>query len=377
MLTAAATLLVLLTMYYSWFLLRARAGLNRLKRGDAPALTPPSSVSVVIAARNEADTIATCLQTVVGQHYPPELLEIIVVDDHSSDGTAQIVREIGTQHKDVRLLSLASQSDSTDSGKPAAIAKGVESARGEIIFTTDADCSVPPEWVATTVQYFSSDVALVAGPVRIPPGSTFLSGLDHLELLGLVTMAAGLIGAGRPIIANGANLAYRKSAFQAALGFGTNRAWCDDETIMQRIHKRRSGKIVFATDRAATVTTAASTSYGSFWKQRLRWSSKGGHYEDTSLLLSLVVLYFYFLFLLAMTIAAFSSFAAAVVVIVSFIAKIVTDAMTLLRGRRVLGGRVSPLVFLIAEIFHVPYIVITAALGQFVSFSWKGRTVNT
>jgi cellulose synthase/poly-beta-1,6-N-acetylglucosamine synthase-like glycosyltransferase len=376
MLTVAATLLILLTVYYSWFLLRARAGLNALKKWEHHA-SPNSLVSVVIAARNEEGTIADCLKAVLGQHYPRENLEIIVVDDHSSDRTADIANAIAQQHEKVHLVSLQASPDKNVSGKPEAIAKGVEAARGEIIFTTDADCSVPPDWIATIVRYFAPDVALVAGPVQVPPGRKFLAQLDHLELLGLVTMAAGLIGAGRPIIANGANLAYRKIAFREALGFGHEQAWCDDETIMQRIHRRRLGRIVFAPEQAATVTTVPSTLFVSFWKQRLRWSSKGGHYEETSLLLSLVLLYFYFLFLLTMAVVTIFHSSVLPWVAASLVVKVITDLVTLQRGRRILSGRISPIVFLIAEIFHVPYIVVTAALGQFVSFSWKGRTVNS
>src|SRR3546814_8605847 len=48
-------------------------------------------VSVLIAARNEEQSIGRSLDAVLAQRYPAELLEVIVIDDHSTDRTAEIV----------------------------------------------------------------------------------------------------------------------------------------------------------------------------------------------------------------------------------------------------------------------------------------------
>ncbi|HTP13144.1 MAG TPA: glycosyltransferase [Bacteroidota bacterium] len=374
MLTTAIVLLLVLTAYYSWFLLRARAGLRNLEPGDERIL-PTALVSVVIAARNEEHTIGTCIQSVVRQSYPHENFEVIVVDDHSSDRTAEIVSNIAAAYDNVHLVALSSGTTS-EGGKPEAIARGVGAARGEIILTTDADCTVSPEWIASIVRYFRPDVAFVAGPVRISPETNLLSRLDSLEVFGLLTMAAGLIGAHHPIIANGANLAYRKSAFQSVGGYGDGRTWCDDETIMHRIHARQLGRIVFAHGVGTEAITAPSSTLGSFLRQRLRWSTSGGRYDDTSILLSLVVLYAYFLVFSVLVLATAFVPALASWLVLSFIIKVITDVVTLGAGRKVLHGTVAWSIVAFAEILHVPYVLVTAALGQFVSFSWKGRTLN-
>ncbi|MDW7681715.1 MAG: glycosyltransferase, partial [bacterium] len=49
------------------------------------------SVSVVVAARNDQQTIGTLLSDLVQQTYPRELHEIIIVNDGSTDNTGQIV----------------------------------------------------------------------------------------------------------------------------------------------------------------------------------------------------------------------------------------------------------------------------------------------
>ncbi len=373
--TATVALLILLTVYYAYFLLRAESGLARLPNAEPPA-TPTSFVSVVVAARNEERTVAECLHSILGQHPSSRNLEIVFVDDHSTDRTLEIARHIARTESRIRVVELSAVNPSNAGGKPAAIAAGVAAAKGEIILTTDADCLVPSEWIARTLPYFVPGVSLVAGAVRIGTDRGLLSQFDRLELLGLMTMGAGLIGAHHPIICNGANLAYRKNAFQTVQGYGVNGSWCDDETIMHRIHDRKIGSIVFNPDPDAIVTTASVGSVAAFWKQRLRWSSKGGHYESTAILLELVLLYFYFLLFLAALVGGIFSPSILKWVLVSFAAKVVVDAWTLSAGARFLRQRYSALAFVIAEIFHVPYIVVTAAFGQFTSLTWKGRTVN-
>ncbi len=375
MATVAVTLLFLFTWYYAWFLLRARSGLARLAHA-APDTNPSPFVSVVIAARNEERSIEQCLLSVVNQDYPADRFEVIVVDDHSVDGTVPLVEHLAEQYRSLRLVRLSSHENAGRRGKPAAISAGIDTARGEIIFTTDADCVVPHRWISTVHRYFRPDVVFAAGPVRIAPEDSILAQLDKLEVLGLITMAAGLIGSSRPIICNGANLAYRKSAFLAARGFGENAAWCDDETIMHRIHERKLGAIAFVPEEDATVGTMPASTFSSFWRQRLRWSAKGGHYEDTGVLLSLVLLYCYFLFFLTAVIVSITNVTFLPWVLGSLLVKLTVDLSTLTRGATLFRDRIAIVPFLVAELFHVPYIVITAALGQFASFTWKGRTVN-
>ena len=50
-------------------------------------------VSVVVAARNEAESIGSCIQALLHQTYPQASYEVIVVDDGSNDDTLKIARE--------------------------------------------------------------------------------------------------------------------------------------------------------------------------------------------------------------------------------------------------------------------------------------------
>src|SRR5215813_1862968 len=68
------------------------------RRQRAPARTERlPKVSIVIAARNEAEKIAAKLRDCQALDYPRELLEIIVVCDHCTDRTDSVVEELAAE----------------------------------------------------------------------------------------------------------------------------------------------------------------------------------------------------------------------------------------------------------------------------------------
>jgi glycosyltransferase involved in cell wall biosynthesis len=52
------------------------------------------TVSVVIAARNEAKNLQELLLCLLNQDYPKELFEVILADDDSEDDTEQVAKNI-------------------------------------------------------------------------------------------------------------------------------------------------------------------------------------------------------------------------------------------------------------------------------------------
>ena len=367
-------LLTIFTIHYIYFIMHIRLGLRSLQ--TAPSVSIQPVVSVIIAARNEEESIMQCLQSLVQQTYPTNKYEIIIVDDGSTDTTASIVRYFSERYSNVHLLSLPIGLDHRAGCKPLAIAKGIAQAAGEIIITTDADCIAPPRWIEIMANHFENNVVFVAGPVAEQDSPNFFSKLEQLEFLGLITTGAGLIGSGRPIICNGANIAYRKNAFISVGGFGENIGSNDDESLMNRMVQRNIGRIVFAPESDAVIVTQSSNTIKSFFQQRIRWANKRGHYEDKSILLTLIGLYLFFLSLALATLLIPLGHRLLLPVILIFTVKVLVDYFALHSGARLFLQRVSIFHFLIAELLHVPYIVIAAAIGQIGSMQWKGRTIR-
>jgi cellulose synthase/poly-beta-1,6-N-acetylglucosamine synthase-like glycosyltransferase len=366
--------LSLSSIYYVYFITRVRVGLLSLRFAQPKKIA--RNISVVVAARNEEKDIEKCLQSLLKQTYPANSYEIIIVDDGSTDKTASIVKSFSERFANIHLLSLMFDPEQKIGRKPIALAKGIAQANGEIILTTDADCIVPPQWIEIMVNHFEEGVVFVAGPVAERDSNTFFAKMEQLEFLGLITTAAGLIGSGRPIICNGANLAYRKDAFTAIDGFNEKSNSNDDESLMNKMVHRKIGRVVFSPEADAVVTTSSSNTITTFFRQRIRWANKRGHYEDKSILFTLVGLYIFFASMLLTMVLLFREPQLIQPLTVVFGGKILVDYFTLRSGARLFRQRILIFHFLIAEFLHVPYIVIAAAIGQIASMRWKGRTIR-
>ncbi|HCA78288.1 MAG TPA: hypothetical protein DEP53_00995 [Bacteroidetes bacterium] len=365
--------LALAFCYYSWFLWTVKRG---LRFAVQPRANQTPVVSIVVAARDEEANIQSCLNALAKQDYDVPRYEIIIVDDHSSDHTRSLVQGYAEKHADPEIKVISLDIQAGEHGKPAAISRGVEAARGEIILCTDADCVVPTRWVHSMAGCFDPAVAFVAGPVREREAGNLFMKLQSLEFLGLLTTAAGLIGSGTPIICNGANIAFRKSAFDKIQGYGRMKSSCDDETLMQRIITNRIGRVVFNADVQAMVATNTPGSFREFLNQRTRWAAKRGRYDDPFILLRLIGLYLFFLGLLLSAIASIMLPALRSAVVAILILKALAEFVVLNSGAQLLHSRLRLSYFLIAEVFHVPYIAIAAFIGQIKSIRWKGRILD-
>ena len=79
-----ASIISLLTISYIIIIRNYMRHWDALRNDDiSPDFVAQTPVSLLIAARNEAENIGNLLTALQAQTYPPELLEIIVIDDNS------------------------------------------------------------------------------------------------------------------------------------------------------------------------------------------------------------------------------------------------------------------------------------------------------
>jgi 4,4'-diaponeurosporenoate glycosyltransferase len=123
--------------------------LNRREsvRGERDLLRAAvAEMSVVIPARNEAETLPNLLGSLSSQGMPPR--EIIVVDDQSEDATAAIASRYG-----VRVIEAGARPKEW-LGKPWASAVGAAEANGRLLLFLDADVRLRPEALETLARAF-------------------------------------------------------------------------------------------------------------------------------------------------------------------------------------------------------------------------------
>ncbi len=123
--------------------------------------TSVPSVSIVVPAYNEEQTIRSCITAALAQTVPA--YEVIVVDNRSTDRTAEIVAELQASNPDAPLRLLR-QFD--EQGLVPTRNLGLDSATGDVLGRIDADSVLEPTWVAEVQKAFLDDtVAAATGPV--------------------------------------------------------------------------------------------------------------------------------------------------------------------------------------------------------------------
>ena len=237
-------------------------------------------VSVIVPARNEESSLPTLLNSLEQQIYPGKL-EFIIIDDRSDDGTSSIIREASRRDSRYRYLRLDLPNDHF-SPKVNAVNAGIQSAKGEIIITTDADCIVPPYWVRTMVRHFRSDVCMVVGLVEPSRAQTILTWHEYFETIdwfSLMLAMRSLLRLGLPLASTANNQAYRRESFEKIGGFsGFGKSPSGDEDLLtQKLAKLPGMKIVIADDQACRVFTQPMPSFKSLLRQRIRWVSRYHH----------------------------------------------------------------------------------------------------
>ena len=342
-------------------------------------LIPDSSLifSVLIAARNEAENLPQLLRDLAAQTLPAARFEVLIADDHSTDATAALVaaaaEETGIA---VRLIGLSK----TQTGKKAALQAALQAARAPWLVCTDADCRLGPGWLAAYGALLAQrpQANFISGPVLLTGPNTFFTTLMGLEFAGLVGVGAACLARQQPTMCNGANLAYRRAAFEAVGGYVDNAhlASGDDEFLLHKIHAAFPGTTHFLADSAAIARTAAPRTLRALLRQRVRWASKWRHYHRAApRRLALLVL--------GANVALAAGAPAAIFcpslrlwVAAAWVLKLGADAWFLGPVLRFFGQRKWLWGLLPLQLLYAPYALAVGAAGWRGGYEWKGRAVR-
>jgi cellulose synthase/poly-beta-1,6-N-acetylglucosamine synthase-like glycosyltransferase len=369
--------LIILTILYALLLVAYRYWFYKLKIfRPSNEVTENINFTIVIPARNEADNIKACVDSILAQDYPFDSYEIIVVDDFSEDDTAAIVKSIGLIYPNVHLLSLADyyKPEEMNSFKKKAIEKAVSHAKGDWIVTTDADCIIPKHWLQLYNAYIQKyQPVFVAAPVMFIKERGILNEFQLLDFLALQGITAAAVGAGKHSMSNGANLAFEKSAFIAVGGYqGVDQiASGDDMFLMHKMKVTLSNRIGYLFHPGAIVLTKAISNWKQFMMQRIRWSSKARYYDDNSIFWVLLLVYLFNLSLLIALLAG-----AYYTLLISIACKITIELCFLTPVSRFYKMSPELLYFPLFQPLHIIYTLMAGFFGQVKTYTWKGRRVK-
>jgi poly-beta-1,6-N-acetyl-D-glucosamine synthase len=292
----------LLTLVYYPLALMAE-----LRRRPEPVFQEnPPLISIVIPAYNEEKVIAHCIDSILKSGYPR--IELILVDDGSRDNTYAIMQQyelaqtgagqnpsgnfnnytfINQKNHPVFIKAI----QQPNSGKAAALNRGVRAAHGELLFFVDADGMFTRRTIPEMLKQFTSPrVGGVCGndtPVNLDRLQTRLICLQTHVSTSFVRRALAEINC--LLIISGNIGVFRRTALEATVSppktnvtSTPGETWPEDLPgpfvegflgedleLTWRIH--RAGYRVGFAPRAIVFAEAPSTIKG-LWRQRVRWA---------------------------------------------------------------------------------------------------------
>jgi dolichol-phosphate mannosyltransferase len=250
-------------------LLLSRLWPGRTRRPPvAPGGAVPAdvTVSVVVAARNEAARVGPCLHGLAAQG--PLVCEILVVDGGSTDGTADLVLAASARDRRVRLLREPPLPPGWV-GKVWALQHGLEEARGDWVLGIDADTAPQPGLAAGALS-----AALREGydAVSFAPRFHITSMAERWLQPALLTTLVYRFGATgtdadpQRVMANGQCFLARREVLVAGGGYRAARAsFCDDVTLAR--HLAHNGRRVAFLDGSRLYDVRSYSSAREAWRE--------------------------------------------------------------------------------------------------------------
>ncbi len=358
-------------------------------RFSIAAFHPTTKISIIIPARNEAENIKNCLDSIVNQSYPKHLFEILVVNDHSTDNTAAIILSYASQN--VKLISLKDfvSPVQINSYKKKAIEIAIQQSTGDLIITTDADCFVPQNWLQTIAAFYEErKPEFIVMPVAIDCSFSFIEMFQAVDFMTLQGITGASVYKKFHSMCNGANLAYTKKAFNKVNGFtGIDTiASGDDMLLMHKIYKQYPDGIAYLKSKEVIVHTAPVKTIAEFFNQRIRWASKADKYNDRRIFAVLLLVYLFNCLLLVLPFLSLinnvqysifntqsSTFG---VWLLLLLLKTITELFFILPVAKFFNKQSLLWLFPLMQPLHIIYTVIAGWLGKFGNYKWKDRSVK-
>lgn len=274
---------ICITLIYLALIATFIYGFEKVETFSLKDVKSKTKFSVIVPFRNEENHLPALLESVSKLNYPKDLYEIIFVDDESEDGSYQVLDSSRLQRNTPTDISILNNIRKSNSAKKDAISLAIKKAKYDWIVTTDADCILPKFWLDSFDEFVqTSNADFIAAPVTYSSMQTFLNRFQLLDILSLQGSTIGAFGIHKPILCNGANLAYKKELFISVNGFQGNETIGsgDDIFMLEKAVQQNPQSVRYLKCENAIVTTSAQPNFDALISQRVRWAAKTGSYKN-------------------------------------------------------------------------------------------------
>lgn len=333
--------------------------------------------SILIAFRNEEESLPILLKSIKEMDYLPQNFEVIFCDDYSIDGSCELIQAFinENKHLDIKLIQL--NENDLFKHKKAAIYKAFNTSKNPWILSTDADCIAPKNWLKTLNEFINKENPLmVSMPVLFKnSGKNYWRNWLNLEFSGLIAIGAAGIKSGLINNCNAANLAFTRELFQEFNQFDkfNHIPGGDDIFFFHQVYAHYPARVKFLKSHEVIVFTEASKSLKEFFYQRIRWASKFGNYQNKRVSMVLAMVWFYHASILISLFLGIFFPAYFYVFLILFLGKLIIDYLFYQSVFKFFKSNTRFGIYIFDSMLHTMYTVLIGIIGNFGKYSWKGR----
>lgn len=230
------------------------------------------TLSVIVACKNEEDSIYKTLKCIYLSDYPAAKMQVISVNDGSTDATLAEMERCKSEHPDLVIIDFPK-----NLGKRHGMAAGARVATGEVLVYIDSDSFVQRDTMREMASGFADpDVGAVCGHANVENARTnFLTKMQEVRYYAafrVVKAAESIFSA--VTCCSGCLAAYRRDYVMEFLDIwldqkfmGQEATFGDDRSLTNYMLRR--WKVIY--NPRAICTTIVPESWRVFFKQQLRW----------------------------------------------------------------------------------------------------------
>ena len=230
------------------------------------------TITVVIACKNEEESIRRTIDCVYRSDYPSDRLEVIAVNDGSTDDTLKEMSQSAREHPSLKVVNFKA-----NQGKRQGMAIGARMAKGEILVYIDSDSFVRPDGLYKIVQgFYDSAVGAVCGHANVTNARvnalTKMQEVRYFVAFRVIKAAESLFSTVSCF--SGCFAAYRRKYVMDILDpwlnqkfLGIPATFGDDRSLTNFM--LRKYRVIYHAE--AVCTTLVPEKYGVFFRQQLRW----------------------------------------------------------------------------------------------------------
>jgi cellulose synthase/poly-beta-1,6-N-acetylglucosamine synthase-like glycosyltransferase len=322
------------------------------------------NISIIIAAKNEAENIDGLIESIKKLDCPTEIFEVIIVDDNSVDDT---LKKLISNSASINNFSFYDLKSFGKAGKREALTLGINNSNHPFILITDADCRPERNWLNFYSNKFDQGYDLLFGIAPFYQHKTIVNKISCFENLRSSILSFSMACVGLPYTAAARNFGFTKKAFESLGGYSNTKDTLsgDDDLLLREAIKKKM-KIGVVTESDSFVYSEAKKTFKEYIQQKARHTQTSFHYLKKHQ----IILGFWHLLNLSFLFSPLLMFFNPLWGIL-LPAKLLTDIMVVNLKQKKFGYSFSIIEILYLQLFYEILLVIHLFNARFSEVKWK------